>query len=271
VKAQKAFSPALKTSSNPAFRSKYADLSACVEAVLDALNENGVFLTQRTIDCESGVKVETRFVHESGEEFSGGVTFVPVTKNDAHGYGSALTYARRYGLMAACGIAPEDDDGNAAVKGKGEYDFASALSRAEAADKVEGAREIFGEAKAMAERVIMAFLLWMKVGSAANSNPRTLISGADANLLAARGGVRRVSADRESRGGRRDEREGDCYDDGLHGISPVVECPGGRLEGLFVCWNYQTVVAFRLRHRQGDSLTHEWLRQAEIAIIFHAG
>jgi hypothetical protein len=149
VKAQKAFSPALKTSSNPAFRSKYADLSACVEAVLDALNENGVFLTQRTIDCESGVKVETRFVHESGEEFSGGVTFVPVTKNDAHGYGSALTYARRYGLMAACGIAPEDDDGNAAVKGGAGYDFAAALDRAESAEK-DAAREIIGEARAMA-------------------------------------------------------------------------------------------------------------------------
>jgi hypothetical protein len=52
--------------------------------------------------------------------------------------------------MAACGIAPEDDDGNAAVKGKGDYDFAAALNRAETADKVEAAREAVAEARAMA-------------------------------------------------------------------------------------------------------------------------
>jgi hypothetical protein len=54
------------------------------------------------------------FIHESGEKMSAGVLHVPATKQDAQGYGSALTYARRYSLMAACGIAPEDDDGNAA-------------------------------------------------------------------------------------------------------------------------------------------------------------
>jgi hypothetical protein len=62
------------------------------------------------------VIVETVFVHESGETFSAGKLHVPAVKHDAQGYGSALTYARRYSLMAACGIAPEDDDGNAASK-----------------------------------------------------------------------------------------------------------------------------------------------------------
>jgi hypothetical protein len=116
VKAQKAFGPALKSSNNPHFKTKYADLSACVEAVIDALNENGIALLQRNIDCESGVTVETVFVHESGEMLSSGPLHVPASKNDAQGYGSAQTYARRYSLMAACGIAPEDDDGNAATK-----------------------------------------------------------------------------------------------------------------------------------------------------------
>ena len=115
VKAQKAFGPALKTSSNPHFKSRYADLAACVEAVIDALNSNGVALIQQTHECESGVIVETVFVHESGETFSAGKLHVPASKHDAQGYGSALTYARRYSLMAACGIAPEDDDGNAAT------------------------------------------------------------------------------------------------------------------------------------------------------------
>ena len=116
VKAQKAFGPALKTSTNPHFKSRYADLSACVEAVIDALNSNGIALVQQLGETDSGVIVETVFVHESGEMLNCGKLHVPATKHDAQGYGSALTYARRYSLMAACGIAPEDDDGNAASK-----------------------------------------------------------------------------------------------------------------------------------------------------------
>ncbi len=114
VKAQKAFGPALKSSANPHFKSRYADLATCVEAVIDALNDNGIALLQPTHECDAGVLVETIFLHESGEMLSAGKLHVPATKADAQGYGSALTYARRYSLMAACGIAPEDDDGNAA-------------------------------------------------------------------------------------------------------------------------------------------------------------
>lgn len=115
VRAQKAFGPALKSSSNPHFKSRYADLAACVEAVIESLNNNGIALVQRTDLCEDGVIVETTFIHESGEYLSAGKLHVPASKQDAQGYGSALTYARRYSLMAACGIAPEDDDGNSAT------------------------------------------------------------------------------------------------------------------------------------------------------------
>ena len=118
VKAQKEFGPALKTSSNPHFKSRYADLAACVEAVVEAFNNNGIFLMQPTHDCDDGVIVETLFIHESGEQMSSGKLHVPAGKRDAQGYGSALTYARRYSLMTACGIAPEDDDGNSASKPK---------------------------------------------------------------------------------------------------------------------------------------------------------
>lgn len=114
VKAQRAFAPALKTATNPHFRTKYADLSACIEAVIDALNDNGIYLLQKTHPDDTGVTVETLLVHESGETVSGGVLHVPAAKQDPQGYGSALTYARRYSLMSACGIAPEDDDGNTA-------------------------------------------------------------------------------------------------------------------------------------------------------------
>ena len=117
VKAQKAFGPALKSSTNPHFKSRYADLAACIEAVMDALNVNGIGLIQRSYDCgQAGVMVETVFVHESGEVMECGILQVPASKQDAQGYGSALTYARRYSLMAACGIAPEDDDGNSASR-----------------------------------------------------------------------------------------------------------------------------------------------------------
>jgi hypothetical protein len=118
VKAQKDFSPALKTSLNPHFKSKYVGLDGCVEAVIDALGANGIALMQKSHECDSGVAIETLFIHESGEVLSGGIMRIPAIKQDAQGYGSALTYCRRYSLMAACGIAPEDDDGNAASKQK---------------------------------------------------------------------------------------------------------------------------------------------------------
>lgn len=116
VKAQKEFGPAIKSSINPFFKTKYADLSACIEAVIDALNNNGIALMQKTHECANGVTVETILIHESGEQISGGTLHVPACKQDPQAYGSALTYARRYSLSAACGIAPEDDDGNAASK-----------------------------------------------------------------------------------------------------------------------------------------------------------
>jgi hypothetical protein len=116
VKAQIAFGPALKNKNNPHLRSKYADLQACTEAVTDALNNNGIFLMQPTHSCDDGVIVETLFLHESGEQISSGRLYIKAAKLDPQGFGGALTYARRYSLMAACGIAQEDDDGQAASK-----------------------------------------------------------------------------------------------------------------------------------------------------------
>jgi hypothetical protein len=113
VKAKRAFGPALKDKTNPAFRSKYADLGACLDAVEGALLDNGIALYQETAEDSTGVTVETVLLHESGEFLRCGKLHVPAAKQDPQGYGSALTYARRYSLMTACGIAPEDDDGNA--------------------------------------------------------------------------------------------------------------------------------------------------------------
>jgi len=116
VAAKRAFAPALKTNTNSHFKNKYVDLASCLEAVNDALLENGIAVYQETFDVQDGVTVETCFLHESGETLRMGKLHVPAAKHDPQGYGSALTYARRYSLMAACGIAAEDDDGNAASK-----------------------------------------------------------------------------------------------------------------------------------------------------------
>ena len=121
VKAQKAYSPVIKNSTNDFFSkgnkiSRYADLAACVDAVLDALNANGIALVQKSYDCADGVMVETVFIHESGEMLECGILHFPASKADPQGHMSALTYARRGSLMAACGIAPEDDDGNSASR-----------------------------------------------------------------------------------------------------------------------------------------------------------
>jgi hypothetical protein len=115
AKAQIEMGPALKDSTNPAFRSKYADLSSVMAACLPALNKNGIAVIQPTIDEDGARYVKTVLAHESGETLECRVPLI-VAKNDMQGYGSAVTYARRYGLMSMAGIAPEDDDGNAAAK-----------------------------------------------------------------------------------------------------------------------------------------------------------
>jgi len=116
VKAQRAFAPALKTATNPHFRSKYVDLASCVESVIDALNANGIFLFQTTSEHPDGIVCETSFLHESGERLDCGKLFFPAPKQDPQGFMSCLTYIRRASLMAATGQAPEDDDGNAASR-----------------------------------------------------------------------------------------------------------------------------------------------------------
>lgn len=107
---------ATKSANNPHYKSKYADLGAVIDAVKPALIKHGLFFTQRSHPAENGVSVETVLHHEGGEELSLGTLFVPANKQDAQGFGSALTYCRRYSLMTAFGVPAEDDDGNAAAR-----------------------------------------------------------------------------------------------------------------------------------------------------------
>lgn len=116
VKAQAAMTGAKKDSSNPFFKSKYADLSSVDAAIGPALEANGLGYVQVSHVADSAASVETIIIHESGETFACGPVTVPVSKGDAQAFGSAMTYARRYSLAAAFGVCPEDDDGNAAAK-----------------------------------------------------------------------------------------------------------------------------------------------------------
>lgn len=118
-KAQAVIVGATKDKDNTAFKgAKYADLASCWDAVRKPLTDNGLTIMQFPRTTEIGVEVETMLTHTSGEFVSETLT-VPLSKRDAHGVGSAVTYGRRFGLCAVVGVSPEDDDGNGAVSKDG--------------------------------------------------------------------------------------------------------------------------------------------------------
>jgi len=114
AKAQSELAGAKKDATNPHFRSKYADLASVWDACRKPLADNGLSVLQYTTAQYEQTVLVTLLVHTSGE-FVEGVTPLLVGKADMQALGSAITYARRYGLSAMVGVAPEDDDGNAAV------------------------------------------------------------------------------------------------------------------------------------------------------------
>lgn len=111
--AQGSMGAAHKGANNPFFKSKYANLGSVIEAVKEPFSSNGLSYVQFPIEDGGRVGVETILMHESGEWISNKFT-VQLSKQDAQGAGSAITYCRRYGLQAVAGIPSEDDDGNAA-------------------------------------------------------------------------------------------------------------------------------------------------------------
>ena len=113
--ARKSFKAAIKDKPNDFFKSKYATLDNVIEAVNEAFLDNNILLTQPTEVVEGNIILHTRFIHVSGQWFGSTYPVHPI-KNDPQAEGSATTYARRFSLMALAGIAPEDDDGNAATK-----------------------------------------------------------------------------------------------------------------------------------------------------------
>ena len=122
--AQAEMKPASKNAANPFLKNKYADLQSCFEACNAVLPAHKLSISQIIVPAESGyISVQTFLMHESGEWISSVCTLpcaVPVSGNGkpsvnaAQAAGSAITYARRYGLSAIVGLATDDDDGNAA-------------------------------------------------------------------------------------------------------------------------------------------------------------
>lgn len=112
VAAQKSMEAIKKAAKNDHFKTNYADLAEVVEAVVPALNEQGIGVLQNAVNDGEWVSITTTLLHESGSSVSSTLRLRP-SKNDPQGVGSAITYGRRYSLLAMTGAAPEDDDGNA--------------------------------------------------------------------------------------------------------------------------------------------------------------
>lgn len=115
LKAQMKMGGAKKGASNPYFKSKYADLGSVLEACKELLNEYGIVILQPHSNGPTNTTVETILLHESGEWISSETPVVCAKQNDPQALGSAITYARRYGLQSLLSMPAEDDDGESAM------------------------------------------------------------------------------------------------------------------------------------------------------------
>lgn len=157
VKAQAACNGAKKSSNNPHFKSKYADLSAVWDACEGALEANKLSVLQGLGEVIDGkMQIETMLLHDSGQWIKS-LASIPLPKADPQGYGSASTYARRYTLAALMGIVQEDDDGNAASRPVPEKKVEQTITE-------DQRLELQGLIEGTASN-IMAFCQFYKIGS----------------------------------------------------------------------------------------------------------
>lgn len=112
IKAQSEMANAVKGTTNPFLKNKYADLNAVREAVIPTLNKHGIAVLQPLVTIEGKNYVKTLLLHESGQTMESLTEVIYARQNDAQAQGSGITYARRYGLQSLVCIGAEDDDGN---------------------------------------------------------------------------------------------------------------------------------------------------------------
>lgn len=118
LKAQTEMSNPKKGSTNPFFKSKYADLNSIREAVIPVLNSNGISVLQPIVHTDGKNFVKTILLHESGELMESLTEIVYNKINDAQAQGSGISYARRYALQSFVCVGADDDDGQKAVQNK---------------------------------------------------------------------------------------------------------------------------------------------------------
>ena len=129
-------------STNPHFKNKFASLAAVRESVVPVFAKHKLVIIQPLVSTPEGVGVSTTILHESGERLDFPAFILPASKLDPQGFGSAATYARRYGLMAVAGVVGDkDDDANAAQASHQEAEDARQLWRT-AADRKHYSVEI---------------------------------------------------------------------------------------------------------------------------------
>lgn len=117
VAAQAEMGAAIKDAVNPHLKNKYADLASVIDACVPSLNRHGVCVLQHAVDTDrpNTLRLETILLHASGQSWSSFIE-MPINKADPQGYGSAMTYARRYSLSAMLCIKADDDDGESATQ-----------------------------------------------------------------------------------------------------------------------------------------------------------
>lgn len=117
AEAQLEIEPVEKNATNLYYGRQYVTLTGCYQACRQVLAAHGIAIIQTPIETESGlIAVETTLVHHASGQAIGGVVELPIKSQDPQAAGSAITYARRYGLMTLVGMSPEDDDGNKATR-----------------------------------------------------------------------------------------------------------------------------------------------------------
>jgi hypothetical protein len=144
--AQRNMEAAVKGSKNPYFKSSYADYNSVLEACKGPLNEVGIVILQPHTTDERGTFVQTILIHESGEYITSETKVSVKQENDPQALGSAITYARRYGLQSLVSLPAEDDDGEKAMYrndsfSKGNSNGRFSKPRVEEETEVEGSGE----------------------------------------------------------------------------------------------------------------------------------
>lgn len=154
AKAQGMMENAKRAAENPGFKrdgknSKYSDLGSVWEAIREPLASNGLSVVQMPTTLQSGVEIETLLLHESGQ-YLRNILWMPCGQTmTVHTIGSAITYGRRYALMAIAGVAPEEDDGNSAA-GVSEHKGAAGTAAGGTDFRPPGPRQASAHGRALA-------------------------------------------------------------------------------------------------------------------------